>query len=122
MRVAAVFFLFLSFLLLRTGFCHSAAQHTKKTLQTELKNTDQGFHVIKNTSLSEKKEDFISIEDDDDLASTRKYVLVVKSFITVAYTSILIDFYNTFKNRLPFCKHLSYTSSYKYILQRVLRL
>lgn len=122
MRVTAVFFLFLGFLLLRSGFCYSAAQYIEKVQQAKFGNTDQGFHIIKNTSsLSDKKEDFISVEDDDDLASTRNHVVIVKNIIAVAYTSILIDFYNNFKNRLPFCKHLSYTSSYKYI-QRVLRL
>src|SRR5690349_20503051 len=110
MRVTTVFFLFLGFLLLRSGFCYSAAQHIEKVQQTKYGNTDQSFHVIKKTSSSDKKEDFISVEDDDDLASTRKHVLVVKNIITIAYTSILIDFYDNFKNRLPFCKHLSYTS------------
>ena len=123
MRVITVFFLFLGFLLLRSGFCYSAAQYIEKTQQTNFANTDQSLHLVKHNNLSDKKEEFISVEDDDDdLVSARKYVSVVKSFIVLACTTILIDFYSSFKNRLPFCKHLSYTSSYKYILQRVLRL
>ena len=49
-------------------------------------------------------------------------MLLPKYFFTLAYASLLIYFYSYFKNRLPFCKHLSYASSYKYILQRVLRI
>ncbi|WP_316791870.1 hypothetical protein [Pedobacter frigoris] len=134
MRGVIVFVLFLSFQLLKGNdtACagvhqnsnkYSPAQQIKKQQPARLGSENPGFPVVKNTNLSEQKEEFVTLEDEnDDLVFSRKYVLAAKFFITLAYASVLVYFYQQFKNRLPFCKHLSYTSSYKYILQRVLRL
>lgn len=134
MKVAIVFFLSLCFLLLKghtdvyADIHHNSAsystQYIEKKQQTQLENTNRNFPVIKDNGLTDKREDFISLEDedDDDFAFSRKYVLLAKYFITLAYASILICFYKHLKNRLPFCRHLSYSSSYKYLLQRSLRL
>jgi|GEM_PF-672828 len=145
MKVVIVFFLSLCFLLLKghtdvyadvqhhspgysivyhDSFSYAPAQYIEKKQQAQLENIDRNFPVIKDNSLNDKKEEFVSLEedDDDDSVFSRKYVLLAKYFITLTYASILICFYNYFKNRLPFCRHLSYSSSYKYILQRVLRL
>ncbi|WP_316819135.1 hypothetical protein [Pedobacter nyackensis] len=135
MKAAIVFFFSLCFLLLKghtdvyaaihdDSFSYSSAQHVEKKQQTHLETTNQDLPVIKDASLNSKKDEFVSLEneDDDDSMFSRKYVLLTKYFITLAYASVLVCFYNYFKNRLPFCRHLSYSSSYKYILQRVLRL
>ncbi len=81
-----------------------------------------GFSVRKNTRLNDNREDFISVEDDDDLIIARKLTAPVKYILLPDYTSLLVTFYNFPNNRLPVCTHFSYTSSYKYILQRVLRI
>jgi hypothetical protein len=135
MKVAIVFFLSLCFLLLigrtdafagihRDTFNYSSAQYIGKKQQAQLENLNLNFPVIKDNGFNDKKEEFVSLEneDDDDSLFSRKQVLLAKYFITLAYASLLICFYNYFKNRLPFCRHLSYSSSYKYLLQRVLRL
>ena len=134
MKAAVVFFLSLCFLLLgrydhvdaglyHHRVSHSPAQHMEKTLLTKFRNTDQAFLLIKNNSLSEKRENFLNAEDEaEDFAFSRKYISLPRYFIALTYASVLIFFYSYSKNRLPFCKHLSYASSYKYILQRVLRI
>lgn len=135
MKAAVVFFFSLCFLLLKghsdgyaaipyNNFSYSSAQHIEKKQQTRLESTNQDLPVLKDNGLNSKKDEFVSLEneDDDDSVFSRKHVQLAKCFITLAYASILVCFYNYFKNRLPFCRHLSYSSSYKYILQRVLRL
>lgn len=133
MRGVIAFVLFLSFLLLkgndmayagiRQNSKYSPAQQINKTQPTRLGSADPGFPIIKHTSQNEQKEEFVTLEDEnEDLVFNRKYVLLAKYFVTLTYASALICYCQHFKNRLPFCKHLSYTSSYKYILQRVLRL
>ncbi|MDB5120740.1 MAG: hypothetical protein JWN56_1958 [Sphingobacteriales bacterium] len=132
MRVAYLFFLSLCFLLL--GGCnygYNGAHHnrsysqvqTPETIQkVKVVNLSQDFPVITNASLSEEKAYIVSFEDEDeDLDFARKYVLLAKCFFILSYSFIFSSFYNYFKDTLPFCKHLSYCS-YKYILQRVLRI
>lgn len=133
MKAAIAFFLSLCFLLLgRYDAVHAGdyhlgnqlpAQQIEKTQLTKLRNTNQAFSLVKSNHLIEKREDLMSAEDEvEDLVFSRKYVLLSKYFITLACASLLIYCCSYFKNRLPFCKHLSYASSYKYILQRVLRI
>jgi hypothetical protein len=134
MKTAVVFFLSLCFFLLggsnhvyagthQSTISYSTVQKVEKSQQTNLVIASQGLSEVKTSTIGDKKEDFISVEDeDDDLVSVRKSVLPAKYFATLTYASILIYSNAYFKNRLPFCKHLSYTSSYKYILQRVLKI
>nr|WP_068887623.1 hypothetical protein [Pedobacter panaciterrae] len=134
MKTAAVFFLSLCFLILgASGYVfsepgnqrigYSVSGNIEKTQQTKIVNTNQELPVINSNTPGEKRDSFITVEDDDDdLVCARKSALPVNYFITIAYASILIYSDNYVKNRLPFCKHLSYTSSYKYILQRVLKI
>jgi hypothetical protein len=130
---AVIFFLFLCVFLFKGNnhtyvwvphnkICQSAAQNSQNVQQTNSENIKQSFSAINNNSLSEKKEYLISVEDeDDDVVFTRKYVLLAKSFIALTY-STLIYFHTCFKICLTFCRHFCYTSSYKYILQGVLRI
>ncbi|HEX8607957.1 MAG TPA: hypothetical protein VF679_04895 [Pedobacter sp.] len=131
MRVVIVFVLSL-FFFLSTG-CPYSYSHinpqdipkSKEKIETHsaLKDFEPTFFLHKTKSITEIKEDFINLEDDDEeFVATKKFAELTKYYVTLAYASILIHFYNYLKNRLPFCKHLSYSSSYKYILQRVLRI
>ncbi|ETZ23895.1 hypothetical protein [Pedobacter sp. V48] len=134
MKTAVVFFLSLCFFLLGgsdyvyagahdSTSSHSTVQKIEKSHQETLLMANQGLPEVKSSTIGDKKEDFISVEDeDDDLVSVRKSILPAKYFATLTYASTLIYSNAYFKNRLPFCKHLSYTSSYKYILQRVLKI
>lgn len=132
MRAVFVSFLLTCFLIL-TGSLSGHASFIKKCAnpvgqkivkaqQNSFEYLHGGLHLRKNTSLNDNREDFISIEDDDEQTVSWKQVLPAKVFTSPDYSSLLISFHHYQKNRLPFCKHFSYTSSYKYILQRVLRI
>lgn len=135
MRAVAVFFLSLCFFLLggRNGVfaakphhstSHSAIQRTDKQ-QIKIGNTCRYLFLISNNNLTEKKEDFTSVEDEgdeEDGCSARKQVLPLRYAIRPVHSAELIYICNCLSGSLPFCEHLSYTSSFKYILQRVLRI
>jgi hypothetical protein len=101
---------------------YPVAQKTVKTQQNSFECLRGGLSFRKNTSLNANREDFISVEDDDEQVVSWKQVLPAKLFTSADYASLLVNFHHYQKNRLPFCTHFSYTSSYKYILQRVLRI
>lgn len=123
MKVAIVFFLSLCLFMLKGHVdAYGSARHPEKTQQIKFGNAGTGLQVTKNNGLTDRKEELISIEDDEDVVSSRKYVLPAMYFIILAYASVSINFSCYLKSSLPFCGHLSFTSSYKYILQRVLRL
>lgn len=61
-------------------------------------------------------------EDDDDSISSRKLVEITNYFISFLYDHLFADYHRYKKERLPFCKHFSYSSSFKYIIQRVIRI
>jgi hypothetical protein len=134
MKAVILFLLSLCFLLLgrydhayakanHNTASYSSAQKIEKLQQAKFINTNQELPIIKNNCFSEQREDFLSVEnEDEDYVSARKSVLPVKYIITLAYAATLNNSFNYIKNRLPFCKHLSYSSSYKYILQRVLKI
>jgi len=101
----------------------SIVQHGTKVQQAKIGNLNSDRFIVKNSHLNEKKEDFFSIEDEDeDVVFSGTDLLLHKYFITLSYASTSTYSNNYFNVRLPFCRHLSYTSSFKYILQRVLRL
>lgn len=131
MKPLVVIFLSVFFLFLR-GYSHayagsphdktsgSFAPNLNKTPGEKLTIADQHHTAFEKARTSKEQVDFFSNEDDDDdLVFARKLVLL--ALTTVAYLFIFNSF-DRYSNRLPFCWHLSYTSSYKYILQRVLRL
>ena len=102
---------------------YSAARTFEKKEQIKFGRINQNFPLVKFNTFSDRDEDFISIEnEDDDFAFSRKQILPARALTTLICSAVLVHFYNYSKNRLPFCRHLSYTSSFKYILQRVLRL
>jgi hypothetical protein len=133
MKVVVIYLLFLFSLLLKThdnvyaGVRHnsthySQTQHIQKAAKAQLGNVDGRHFIKRNTVLIEEKE-FFGIENEDDTqVFSRKDVLLSDSSVIIVYASILFCFYYYQKKRLPFCKHFSYTASYKYILQRTLRI
>lgn len=135
MRIGVLLFLFMFFLML-TGsnpgntvvhhnkISYQPTQNIVKAQQCRLEYANLGLPIIINDNLNQKKDDLISLadDDDDDLLSARKFVIVTKHFVALSYAFISFHFCDYHKNRLPFCRHFSYTSSFKYILQRVLRL
>jgi hypothetical protein len=135
MKAVAVFILFVCFFLF-TGYhdVHAETHYSKTSYLTALNITKSGqiksaitnlsSLQLENNSLAKKKED-LSIDDGnegEDFTILRKSVLITRFFVTLASLSILSSLYNFIKNRLPFCSHFSYTSSFIYILQRVLRI
>jgi hypothetical protein len=137
MKAAAVFLLCLFCLLLggskpaqATGHdtlrSYSPMQHVEKPGQTSPFSMRLASLPVRNHSISDKKETLtIDFDDDDfqeDFVFNRKYVLQLSYFVVLASLSLLSGLFAVVKNRLPFCAHFSYTSSPKYILQRVLRL
>jgi hypothetical protein len=124
---------FLLFLVLLTGskfgygniessVSRTSTQKIVKCSHTVTLSNTNGPSLRKNLRLNDNREDFITLEDDDDLVVTRKLSTPVKLLFIPDYASTLVTYFNFPKNRLPFCKHFSYTSSCKYILQRVLRI
>jgi len=136
MKTAVIFLLTLCFFLIggtkaaqspeahRSCSIHSVSHLDATSQQLNLLQDNSALPVFQKDLAYQKKAEVISsIEDEDDeLISAKKQVLFVKYLIVVAYTSVLIHLFKNFKNRLPFCTHFSYTSSYKYLLQRVLRI
>ena len=100
----------------------TSTQKIVKCSHTVTLSNSNGPSLRKNLRLNDNREDFITLEDDDDLVVTRKLSTPVKLLFIPDYASTLVTYFNFPKNRLPFCKHFSYTSSCKYILQRVLRI
>ena len=115
--------LFVSFFCLITLLLGINSSGYAEVMPTNAVKVSRDLHLVKTNNLSTKKEDCLSISnEDEDLACSRKQVLIQKSAVGIAQIFLLNHFYNYPKNRLPFCSHFSYTSSYKYILQRVLRI
>ena len=130
MRAFVRFFLYLCFLLLGGYHGAVAGTHNTRVAKVHVGKPKASFGIsinahtlIKKNTPGDKKEDFIGIEDDDDeLTLSRKFTLLERNIIPVPYVSLTDYPNNNFIVRLPFCRHLSYASSFKYILQRVLRL
>lgn len=76
-----------------------------------------GKHITKHQG-ADKKENLADVEDEDEDV----YQAATQFFIILTFTFALFKLYSHVKKSLPFCAYLSYTSSQKYILQRVLRI
>ncbi|WP_345952001.1 hypothetical protein ABDD95_11300 [Mucilaginibacter sp. PAMB04274] len=102
---------------------YSSAQDVSKVQKVSLGTVNKDNTLIKQANLSEDSEHLISVEDEDESDGlARRHLLLDKYSLLLAYTFVLNLFYISFVKRLPFCSHLSYSSSYKYLLQRSLRL
>lgn len=101
---------------------YSSVHCNENSPQVKLANSNQDITVLKGSAESKEPEFLISSEDEDESLSARRYLLQDKYSLIVSYTLVLSLLYSSFKDRLPLCKHLSYTSSYKYIILRALRI
>lgn len=134
MKVVVIYFLFLFSLLLKvhdnayagvkynSSTYHSQIQPIQKIAKSKLSKVERGHIIKKNTILIEEEEFFDIENEDDSQVFSRKDILLVDSSVIIVYGSILFCLYYYEKKRLPLCKHFSYTASYKYILQRTLRI
>lgn len=123
-----------SFLLKNSGPAYAAGHTNAKISSPPLRSSDstqqinlgylsKGYPVIKHEILNDKKEDLINVDDnEDEPVFSRKSVLISKAYLALNDPSLLIELHNSSCNRLPICRHFSYTSTYTYLLQRVLRL
>lgn len=102
---------------------YSAAHNIENTQEAKFTYANKDLYVTNNTSLGKEDEHFVVNEyEEEDHVSARKYVLLVRYLTTHFLTSNFNNSLIIFKESLPFCTHLSYSSSYKYITQRVLRI
>ena len=68
------------------------------------------------------KQTIVTVETEDDSDSHRKYSLLATCLILVSFASFLNYLFKYFKNQLNGHKKLLTVSSYKYLLQGVLRI
>jgi hypothetical protein len=133
--VRIIYIYILSFcLLLFGGYCgayagnhhtphgYAQAQRMQKTQQAKVTITGPGVNTLTNTISSDEKRSILTVEDeDDDIAFSRKYVLLTNYFISVVYAAFLIYCCNYFTKRSHVRRQLSTVGS-KYIFQGSLRI
>jgi hypothetical protein len=135
MRLVIIFLLSLNFPLLQGNYqlhastdnhdSHYAHLNTLTTTQARLDVTEINQAVLSNASLPYSTDETLTaeeLEDDENIMPSRKYVKITNYFLTLFYNSLSGTISLHQKNRLPFCKHFSYFSSPKYIVQRVIRI
>ena len=134
MRTVVLFFLFLCFLFVgrhyhaygnmpSNGLRNTVAQTTDKIKQLGYSIINNEHAVVKTHSKVQGGNYLISdFDEDENNPSARRYVLLAKYSLIVAYTIVLSYLVTCLKERLPIIRHLSYISSYKYIVQRALRI
>lgn len=105
---------------------YAPAKLSPKSEQASLGSVKNSQTQIRKSASSGAEDDAISaieeMEDDDDFTPSRKYVEISNYFLTLFYNQVSGSFNQYRKDRLPFCKHFSYTSSYQYIIYRVIRI
>jgi len=129
MRAAYLFIIAMCFLFLGgnnyacSGLHHSnlnaPVQHGQKH-QIRFTDNNRGRTYVKSTNLNDKKDILLDVEDEDDhIVFSGKYVLLA-NFTFALFLSYLFCSY--IKSSLPSGIHFHYVSSYKYLLQRALRI
>ena len=138
MRLVITFFLSLVFLLLGgTNHLHARTNDHRTCYalpQRSVKSELARMHVVKYSPPIIRKSTFsgaahqkikateVKEEDESESESSRKLVAISNYFISLLYDQVFGHFHRYLKDSIPFCKHFSYTSSYKYIIQRVIRI
>ncbi|MFT3827084.1 MAG: hypothetical protein QM731_24375 [Chitinophagaceae bacterium] len=82
---------------------------------------------ICNGNSSSTKKDYertkaVEIEDDDDTESFKHYSTATHHYLTFFYSQAYAQIFHSFNNRLPFCEHFSYSSTSRFIMNRVIRI
>lgn len=89
--------------------------HTKIT-----RDTFKQAHPVKKKESENKNEE---LEDEEDLTSSSKKYLELSHFAVALFYTFTPGFTSLNQhNRLPVCEHLSYSSSFKYLLHCVFRI
>jgi hypothetical protein len=133
MKFVLIFFLSLCFHLLggnhyahasadncKIGYSHS--QDIEKTHHAQTEIANQHYVISKKSALGEENNSLImENENEDEEEITRKHT-VARYILSFPYAFISGNPCISLSKRIPFCTHLSHTSSCKYILQRVMRI
>jgi len=82
------------------------------------KNAD--LHIQKSASARELN--YAEESQDEDESISRRVILSHKQVADFCYSFLLGNLRSVQKLALPYCEHLSYTSSIKYLLLRVFRI
>jgi hypothetical protein len=132
MKLGLAFLLLLFFLVLRGGErIHSASRYstifsparfTGKSKLLKYEDANNGAQVAAVSNLDDRDYSITVENEDEDLVNARKYTILAKCQFAFVLASALSYFFSQIKSRQPFSRHLSYISSHKYILQRVLRI
>ena len=133
MRAIRLFFLAFFLLLGSQVFAHSGIKSaaTHSTLRSadlqnsKFSNYSQQNAIVKITLSGEEVEYAADIDDEDveyTRVSTRQQVLLINYFLTFSCAFLLSYLFNTINSRLPNCGHLAFSSSSKYLTQKVLRI
>ncbi|GAA4800196.1 hypothetical protein GCM10023231_31210 [Olivibacter ginsenosidimutans] len=134
MRVVVLFLLCLSSFLFRISdknyahLAHNRDVYTsykpiKLFVQFKSNKIAHSYAIIRNGDFEEHETEVFNVESEDDSpVFARRDVLISDNALAIIYTSLLHCYHAYLKEKLPFCTHLTYISSYKYILQRVLRI
>jgi hypothetical protein len=134
MRTIVLFFLFLCFLFVgrhyhaydsvrANGLRNTVAQTTDKIKQLGFSIIKHDDAVIKHHSAAHDGNFPITdFDEDENNPSARRYILLAQYSLIVSFTLVLSYLFTYLKERLPIIRHLSYISSYKYIVQRALRI
>ncbi|MFN0292013.1 hypothetical protein [Pedobacter helvus] len=132
MRAAAIFCFSLFFLLFKgnesahaivsrisQGYeFFSENPHTKQHHTPFHKNAN--IHIQKNSSTRELN--YIEETQDDEESIVRKGIIALKQSVYFCYALLVGSLQIIRKLALPYCEHLSFTASFKYILLRVFRI
>jgi|SRR6476620_4071768 len=132
MKFVVAFFLYLCFHLLggnndahasAHSYNHSYWQHIGKTQQLESLLADHERMITNNSGLAEDNDHLISVEDDDEGHEDliKKHLLQARYILAFSYVFILQYQPNNQADPLPFDRHVAFSSTPKYIVQRVLR-
>ncbi|SOD14834.1 hypothetical protein [Pedobacter xixiisoli] len=132
MRATIIFCLSLFFLLLKgSENTHAVAprlaqgyEFFNENPQTKQNHTpfhkNANVHIQKSFSSSEMNYAEESQEDDESIS--RKGIISIKQAAYFCYALLVGNLRTIQKLALPYCEHLSYTSSFKYLLLRVFRI
>ncbi len=132
MRAAIIFCLSLFFLLFKGNeYAHAVAPRISQGYEylnesPQAKQEHTPFHKNANVhiqkSFSSREVNYVEELQDEDETLSRKGIIILKQAAYFCY-ALLVGNSAIFKKlALPYCEHLSYTSSFKYLLLRVFRI
>lgn len=129
MRTVVLFCLTLFFLLFKGNdkiyAAHFSQGKTNVQFESESRHTDKPFHKLHQLHAQKDptpRENTYLEESKDEDESTRNTLVSTKQDTTFCYKSLLVNQQTNQKLALPYCEHLSYTASFKYLLLKVFRI